>query len=1019
MAAGWERSGPRGVPLRPLDPITYSQAKAQAERSAGSGPPSGRMPAAPRVASLNGTYVPGLGAVAENYCCSPPDTTGAIGPNHYVEMTNSMIAVYHRDLSLGVESTLTGWLGVSPGIPYCDPQIQWDPMANRWFYAFLFCNPTPGVLQDFHFGWSKTSDPSNLSTGWCHFVVSTGDYLMDFPKLGHDNNFLVVTANGYDTRVTPDPAFVSVAIWVLPKPTVGSTTCTSGTLTSFGSPASPLRNADGSRAFTAVPANTVDSWALEMIVAAHAGAGPQNAIMTWHLKRNRNGTPSLVSDGEVTVAPFSIPSVVPQPGAYPLDSSDTRLTQAVARYDPGLGVEALWTQHTIADPGGSGRSVVRWYEIGAHGVRPNPLQQGNVGDGTDWLFNAAISPTAGGDSAVLVYDRAGASDRAVIEVQSRHETTPMGAMDPGAMAVGASQDVDVDSTCYVPLGGPCRWGDYSGATPDISGGPSMANVVWGVSQITGPRIAQTNDPQWESRIFAVTAAHAPDAPTGVIATAGSGSAYLRWIAPASNGAPITSYVITPFIGSVHQAAREVSGAPPGTTAVINGLANSTTYTFTVAAINEAGTGPPSQPSGPVTPAARISATQSAHAAPPIRQQANQSSPSAPPTRSGASPALPADEAVAFQIDVAHSGSQPLDPLTPPLRQKWSVDLSGGLAGFSASYAVIAGGRVFAVAGGYGGNKLFALDVRTGANVWGPIDLAGTSTANIAYDNGQVFTVNNSTTWGGWVVQAFDAGTGSLNWHQVLPSGAPAFDEWYSPPIATNGFVYITGQNYGLPPAEVVVAMGETDGGGGWTQTLPSGVGGSPAAWSAGVYVACSVDTAYGLNPTTGVPLWRQDGSNISQAALAPVLHDGRLYVRDSTGGTVYDARTGRPLGTFASGPPPAFAGSTGYFLVPRSGSNPPVLRAIETSTGSVLWSFTGDGGLVSAPIVVNGYVYIASQTFNLYAVNATTGAQAWDVNPGSYGYPEDSPNVPTTGLSAAEGTLVIPVGQGQLIAYGD
>jgi len=96
---------------------------------------------------------------------------------------------------------------------------------------------------------------------------------------------------------------------------------------------------------------------------------------------------------------------------------------------------------------------------------------------------------------------------------------------------------------------------------------------------------------------------APGAPTGVTATGGNASATVTWSAPASNGgAAITAYVITPFIGTSAQAATTVSGSPPPTTTVINGLTNGTTYTFEVAAQNSVGVGPQSTPSNAVTPA---------------------------------------------------------------------------------------------------------------------------------------------------------------------------------------------------------------------------------------------------------------------------------------------------------------------------------------------------------------------------------------------------------------------------------
>ncbi|MBG6060168.1 peptidoglycan/xylan/chitin deacetylase (PgdA/CDA1 family), partial [Cryobacterium sp. MP_M5] len=55
---------------------------------------------------------------------------------------------------------------------------------------------------------------------------------------------------------------------------------------------------------------------------------------------------------------------------------------------------------------------------------------------------------------------------------------------------------------------------------------------------------------------------APAAPTGVSAVAGNGSATVNWTTPANGGSAITSYAVTPFIGSVAQTAVQVTGAPP-------------------------------------------------------------------------------------------------------------------------------------------------------------------------------------------------------------------------------------------------------------------------------------------------------------------------------------------------------------------------------------------------------------------------------------------------------------------------
>ena len=87
------------------------------------------------------------------------------------------------------------------------------------------------------------------------------------------------------------------------------------------------------------------------------------------------------------------------------------------------------------------------------------------------------------------------------------------------------------------------------------------------------------------------------------ATAGDGRATVTWTAPTDGGSPITSYTVTPYIGSTAQTPATVNGPAPPTSATITGLTNGTTYTFTVSATNAVGTGPASAPSNAVTPAA--------------------------------------------------------------------------------------------------------------------------------------------------------------------------------------------------------------------------------------------------------------------------------------------------------------------------------------------------------------------------------------------------------------------------------
>lgn len=92
----------------------------------------------------------------------------------------------------------------------------------------------------------------------------------------------------------------------------------------------------------------------------------------------------------------------------------------------------------------------------------------------------------------------------------------------------------------------------------------------------------------------------PGPPTIGTATAGFMSASLSWTAPTNTGGgALTGYVVTPYIGSTAQ--PSVTYANPATAETVSNLTIGTAYTFTVAAVNAAGTGPASARSNAVTP----------------------------------------------------------------------------------------------------------------------------------------------------------------------------------------------------------------------------------------------------------------------------------------------------------------------------------------------------------------------------------------------------------------------------------
>jgi hypothetical protein len=106
---------------------------------------------------------------------------------------------------------------------------------------------------------------------------------------------------------------------------------------------------------------------------------------------------------------------------------------------------------------------------------------------------------------------------------------------------------------------------------------------------TGPQSGQT----------APVTVGTPSAPRTPSATPGNNAAKISWTPPlATNGAAVTAYVITPYIGSAAQTRRVFNSA--ATTQTVTGLGNGNTYTFRVAARNANGTGPRSVATGAIT-----------------------------------------------------------------------------------------------------------------------------------------------------------------------------------------------------------------------------------------------------------------------------------------------------------------------------------------------------------------------------------------------------------------------------------
>jgi hypothetical protein len=210
-----------------------------------------------------------------------------------------------------------------------------------------------------------------------------------------------------------------------------------------------------------------------------------------------NGIPTPAISGPVTavVGSYSMPASAVQKGStYLLDTIDGRFEAAVAATDLSHGsVTALWTAHAVF--GGAGAEE-RWYELNP--VSGEVLQQGVVSDPNLYTWNGAISPDrangALGDSMAMSVSTSSSATYPAMQIVWKKGANAQSTMKPLVQANAPNVDFSCSSTAA------CRWGDYSGASPDPAGG----GRIWLANQynLTGG----TSTTAWRTRIAAVTPA---------------------------------------------------------------------------------------------------------------------------------------------------------------------------------------------------------------------------------------------------------------------------------------------------------------------------------------------------------------------------------------------------------------------------------------------------------------------------------------------------------------------------------
>ncbi len=474
------------IPFRPVNP-EYARIKAEIDAHAPD--QANGVPAVSLTAPTPGPSWQGQGAT--NY--SPSDSNGAIGPTEYIEIVNVSVGVYSRTgglLSQNSQANLTGISSASG-----DAVVEYSPHDQRFYASMLYIN---GSNYQLIYGFSKTSAPSANNSDWCFYVSNFGgrygSNLPDYPKLGDTANFMLMGVNVFNNAGT---AYLGSDIAWVTKPAIGNiSTCPSQSSLPIGTIQS-IKNADGSDASTPNPAKQTDSSSTGYVVANEDPGSGTSTVLSVFTVTNNGGVPSLSPATTVTVSGYAYPPSAPQKGTgQKLDTLDARLMSAWAAPDPNHGgAVAVWTGHTVrASTGGTGAEF-RWYEINpANGTL---FQSGKVQSGSLYVFMGAISPDRNGASGSFGGNALmGFNTSAKNAYPAAAMASVLNGVQSGIVTVFTSPASDKDFTC-TPV---CRWGDYSGASPDPNPASTTTGTVWMTVMTNG----SSGNPSWTTRNWVAT-----------------------------------------------------------------------------------------------------------------------------------------------------------------------------------------------------------------------------------------------------------------------------------------------------------------------------------------------------------------------------------------------------------------------------------------------------------------------------------------------------------------------------------
>jgi hypothetical protein len=440
----------------------------------------------------------------------PPDITGDVGPNHYVQAVNALVRIFDKSGNAVTPPFRMSQLFASLGTPCStrddgEPIVLYDPLADRWLMS-QYCNNFPPFRQ--MVAVSKTGDPAGAYFVYefvmpnvkindlAKFAVWPEAYFMsDEEFLGSDYVGIGIFAFDRTKMLAGDP---SAGYVYLNRPSNTTDRRSNLIPADIDGIRPPAPSTPGIFVgYTATEYGDAQD-AVKLFDFRADFANPANSAFT-----ERPESPLAVSAIDPTSPTGRTDITQPAPGEK-LDSNSDRINYRVAYRNYG-GSESLvfnQTARLTQDPDPY-RAGVRLYELRRTGTGPFAItEQSTIGDTTSsrWIGSAAQDHQ--GDLAVS-YNFVTDAKVPSVFYTGRLAADPAGIFREETALVNGSG---------VQKAFGWRWGDYAALTVD----PVDDCTFWASGEYYTLASQNFSDFTWLTRIGTFRFPECVDAPRGTV-----------------------------------------------------------------------------------------------------------------------------------------------------------------------------------------------------------------------------------------------------------------------------------------------------------------------------------------------------------------------------------------------------------------------------------------------------------------------------------------------------------------------